>query len=377
VARHGKLLLEEYFYGFDAKRPHDTRSAGKTFAPMLVGLAIDRGAKLAPDTPVYDEFPEYKPFANWEPRKANVQLQHLMSMTAGYNCDEDNSADAPLNEDVMQDQDKQSDWYRYTLDAPMAHDPGGDKAYYCSAELNLAAGVAAKATSRWLPDFFFEAYAGPLQFKRYYLNLQPNGEAYMGGGAYVRPRDQLKLGQLYLNGGMWNGRRVMSKTWVEQSLTRHAAFEPRFGVDHEYGWGWHIHHIKLGDHTFTEYESGGNGGQLVVILPELDMVVGITGGAYGDFPTWGRWSIEIIPHYVIAAASRAGSAGAAQATLVISSAKAKPEKEKELERALRDVAEPARAQAGCVAFSLYRPSEDPKVIIAFERWASKKDHDQH
>ncbi len=150
-----------------------------------------------------------------------------------------------------------------------------------------------------------ELLARPLQFRSYHLNLQPTGEVYMGGGASIRPRDQLKLGQLYLNGGTWNGRRVLSAQWVRQSLAAHAEFEPRFGVDHLYGWGWHIQHLVVGGRTYTEYSAGGNGGQLVIIVPKLDMVVGFTGGAYGEFQSWGRWSVDLIPRYIIAAALRA------------------------------------------------------------------------
>jgi CubicO group peptidase (beta-lactamase class C family) len=278
IARHGKLVLEEYFYGFSPERTHDTRSAGKTFAPMLVGLARDHGAQVSPTTAVYSLFPHYKPFANWDERKQKMKVEDLMSMTAGYDCDEDHSETAPLNEDLMQDQKAQPDWYKFTLDAPMAHEPGGEQAYYCSPELNLVGGAAAQSSGKPGVDLFYEDYARPLQFHTYHLNLQPSGQAYMGGGAYIRPRDQLKLGQLYLNGGTWNGRRVLSKDWVAQSLRVHAKFEDQFfGVDHFYGWGWHILHLRVGNRTYTEYGSGGNGGQLVMILPELDMVVGFTG----------------------------------------------------------------------------------------------------
>jgi CubicO group peptidase (beta-lactamase class C family) len=303
LARHGKLVLEEYFYGFDAERPHDTRSAGKTFAPMLVGLARGNGANLGPDTPVYPLFERYKPFANWDERKNKMQLKDLMSMTAGYDCDEDHG-DFPANEDAMQNQDAQPDWYKFMLDAPMAHDPGGDRAYYCSGQLNLVAGAAGAASGLWLPELFDRYYARPLQFHAYALNLMPTGEAYFGGGAYIRARDQLKLGQLYLNRGTWNGKRVLDGEWVRQSLARHAAFEDRFGADHLYGWGWHVHHVKAGDRTFIEYESGGNGGQLVLVFPELDMVVGITGGAYGRFMNWGRWGLELVPQYIIGAVQK-------------------------------------------------------------------------
>jgi CubicO group peptidase (beta-lactamase class C family) len=303
IARHGKLVLEEYFYGFSPERSHDTRSAGKTFASMLVGLARDHGGKVSPTTPVYSLFPEYKPFANWDERKQRITVEDLMSMTAGYDCDEDHSETAPLNEDLMQDQKAQPDWYKFTLDAPMAHDPGGKQAYYCSPEPNLVGGVAAKSAGESVADLFYEDYARPLQFHTYHLNLQPTGEAYMGGGAYIRPRDQLKLGQLYLNGGTWNGRRVISKAWVAQSLAVRAKFQDQwFGVDHFYGWGWHILRLNVGGHSYTEYESGGNGGQFVLILPELDMVVGFTGGAYGNFRAWGPWATELMAQYIIPAA---------------------------------------------------------------------------
>jgi CubicO group peptidase (beta-lactamase class C family) len=129
----------------------------------------------------------------------------------------------------------------------------------------------------------------------------PTGEAYMGGGAYIRARDQLKLGQLYLNGGTWNGRRVIDRDWVERSLAVHGKFEDRFGVDHQYGWGWHISHLRVGDHTLTEYAAGGNGGQVVLFLPALDMVIGFTGSAYGDFRAWGPWSVQLVPQSILPA----------------------------------------------------------------------------
>ena len=304
IARHGKLVFEEYFHGFSADRPHDMRSAAKTFAPVLVGLAGGQRDSKTPDTMVYSVFVKDKPFANWDKRKATMRVKDLMSMTAGYDCDEDHSPNAPGNEGAMQSQTAQPDWYKYTLDLPMAHEPGGERAYYCSAELNLAGGIAHIVSGKPLIDLFYEDFARPLQFGTYHLNLMPTGEAYMGGGAYVRPRDQLKLGQLYLNGGIWNGRRILESDWVKQSLAVHAKFEDRLGADHQYGWGWHIHHLKVGNRVFTEYEAGGNGGQLVLILPELEMVVGFTGGAYGNFAAWGPWGIQLVPRYIIPAAMK-------------------------------------------------------------------------
>jgi CubicO group peptidase (beta-lactamase class C family) len=304
IARHGRLVLEEYFYGFSQDRVHDMRSAGKTFAPVLVGLARDRGATLTPQTPIYPLFAQYSSFANWDARKQKITLRDIMTMTAGNACN-DNDDNSPGNEDRMQSDEQQRDWYKYSLDLPMLKDPGGEDAVYCSGDLNLVGGAVAAATHTWLPEFFDENLARPLQFGRYYLNLMPNGQAYMGGGAYIRPRDQLKLGQLYLDGGVWNGKRMISKSWVAESTAVHSRFSPTYslGLKHEYGYGWHIHNLKSGTTTYRVFAAEGNGGQSVIVVPDLDLVVGFTGGSYGQFDQWYRWGLELVPQFIIPAVS--------------------------------------------------------------------------
>jgi CubicO group peptidase (beta-lactamase class C family) len=305
IARHGKLVLEEYFHGFDEERQHDMRSASKTFAPVLVGIARDHGFNLGPNTPVYSLFQEDGPFAHWDARKGQVTLKALMTMTSGFACD-DNDDVSPGNEDNMQSQTTQPNWYQYTLDLPMAAEPGGRHAVYCSADLNLVGGAVTRATHSWLPRFFDEYLARPLQFHTYHMNLMPTGEAYMGGGLFLRPRDELKLGQLYLSGGVWKNRRILSKDWVQQSTTAYSAFDPQTDYDapHEYGFGWHINHLRVGDRVFRTFTAGGNGGQLVIVIPQLDMVVGFNGGSYGEFTKWYRWGLQLLPQYIIPAALR-------------------------------------------------------------------------
>ncbi|PYL57709.1 MAG: 6-aminohexanoate hydrolase [Verrucomicrobia bacterium] len=302
IARHGKLVFEEYFYGFNKERPHDMRSASKTFAPLLVGIARDRGAKIDIDTPVYSQFPEYKEFANPDSRKLKMTVRDLITMTSGLACD-DNDESSPGNEDNMQQQKAQPDWYKYTLDLPMVRDPGGDHAVYCSAGINLLGGIVRNATHEWLPEFFYENVAKQLQIKTYHWNLMPSGDGYVGGGLYLRPRDQLKLGQLYLDGGEWNRHRVVSKDWVERSTSRQSTFGPTLGADHDYGYGWHLYHFDVGNRTFQAYAAGGNGGQIVMVIPDLDLVVGFTGGAYGEFAKWYKWQLELVPQFIIPAAT--------------------------------------------------------------------------
>jgi CubicO group peptidase (beta-lactamase class C family) len=303
IARHGKLVFEKYFYGFDQERPHDMRSASKTFGPLLAGIARDHGAKLGPDTPIYSLFPEYKPFANWDERKDKITLQDLMTMTSGLDC-VDSNPNSPGGEDVMQDQTRQPDWYKFFLDLPVLREAGGKDAVYCSSDINLVGGAVRNTTHRWLPDFFDEYVARPLQMHSFYVNLMPTGEAYMGGGLYLRPRDQLKLGQLYLNGGTWNRQRVVSADWVKESLIPRSGFPPVIDVDidHGYAYAWHTRPLKVGEHIFRDYFAAGNGGQQVIIIPDLDMVIGFTGGDYSEADKYFRWEIQLVPQYIIPAA---------------------------------------------------------------------------
>ena len=297
IARHGKLVLEEYFNGFDKDRPHDTRSAGKTFASVLVGIAIDSGAKFGVNSPVYPLFPEYK-FPNMDPRKMHLTVENLLTMTTGLACD-DNDDDSPGNEGVMQGQRLQPDWYEYTLGLPVSHEPGGSQAVYCSATINLLGGVVKNTMRTWIPEFFHKHYAKPMQIRRYHMNLMPTGEGYVGGGVYMRPRDLLKLGQLYLSGGTWNGTRVLSRSWVDQSTKRHSSYDR----EHGYGYAWHIHEYHAQGIVYKGHSAEGNGGQLVIVIPQLDLVVLFTAGNYQSYPVWRRFGEELVPQYVLRAAS--------------------------------------------------------------------------
>jgi len=173
---------------------------------------------------------------------------------------------------------------------------------YCSANINLVGAVVREATGKWLPDLFQQDFAQPLQITEYHMNLMPTGEAYMGGGLYMRPRDLLKLGQVYANGGAWNGKQVIGKDWVEQSTRRWSNLPDPLGMDHQYGFAWHIYHFNVGGKVYRMYFAGGNGGQLVMVFPELDMVANYNGGAYGEAQKFFRWQASLVPQYIIPSA---------------------------------------------------------------------------
>jgi len=295
IARKGKLVLEEYFFGFGRDLVHDTRSAAKTFASVMLGAAMRRGAAIAPETPVYPLFASLGPFDHPDPRKPRITLAQLMTHTSGLACDE-NDDSSPGNEDLMQSQHRQPDWRRHTLDLPMAHDPGTTYAY-CSAGMNLVGAALAASTGRWIPELFDQAIARPLGFGVYYWNLTPTLDGYTGGGVRMLPRDLLKLGQAYLDGGVWEGRRIVDSSWVRRSTT--AQFQT--GPQTADGYAWHLNTFESGEHRYQEYEANGNGGQFLIVVPELELAVVIFAGNYGQYGIWRHFRDDFVARDIVAA----------------------------------------------------------------------------
>jgi CubicO group peptidase (beta-lactamase class C family) len=313
VAHRGRLVLEEYFYGFDRDTPHDVRSAAKTFGSIMLGAAMREGAHISAETRIYPLLAGMGPFANPDARKARVTLAHLMTESSGLACN-DYDENSPGAEGNMQGQSTQPNWWRYTLDLPMAHEPG-ERYAYCSGNTNLVGAALRVATNTPVVDYFDRAIARSLQFGPYHWNLMPSGESYLGGGVQMRPRDLLKIGQLYLDGGVWNGRRVVSRAWATLSTSALQPInEQTTGLDaatfgNSYtrgadGYAWHRYGVRVGDRLVDEYEANGNGGQLLIVVPDHDLVVVFTGGNFGQGGIWIPWRNEIVGGQIIPAIGR-------------------------------------------------------------------------
>ncbi len=322
VSRRGRLVLEEYFHGFGAETPHDTRSAGKSLASMIAGLSYDRGdlvggEGLTPASRLVDAYGDAaaEPDASGDDLPAKGQreqwrrqmtLGHLLSMSSGLECDDDDG-DSVGNEGRVQDQQEQDSWRAYTLAVPTEREPGS-KALYCSAGIDLALGMVHEASGTWLPELFARGLARPLRIEEYHFNLAPSWEGYMGGGIYLRPRDQLKLGQVILDEGLWNDTRVLSAEWVELST------RPRAGIHEsgDYGLGWWSTDLvhPLTQETHRAIYASGNGGQLTIVVPSLEMVVQFSAGNYNNYGTWGRSLHEFVPARLMTAVVPSPEGGA-------------------------------------------------------------------
>ena len=275
VARHGRLVLEEYFHGEHRDKLHQTRSASKSVVSVLVGAAMHAGAPLRLDSPVYavmngGAFP-----ADLEPAKRAMTLEHLLTMSSGYWCD-DTDPKAPGNEETMDEQAEEPDFYRFTLRVPLATAPG-ENAVYCSSSPNLALGMLDRASGE-LPVYAFDRLvAGPMRIDTYAWGLDDAGNLYGGGGASFLPRDFLKFGQLMLDGGAWRGHRILDAGYAAR------AGAPLYHLRNvTYGYLWWSEDYPYKDRTVRVIRAAGAGGQLVNVIPELDLVVAVFGASYSS-----------------------------------------------------------------------------------------------
>lgn len=295
VAHRGKLVVEEYFHGYDGDTPHDSRSAGKSLTSALLGIALQQGFIDSIDTPVYPLFGGVSQYDNPSTEKDALTIRHLITMTSGLDCD-DGNYDSPGNEDVMQNQQSESDWYRYTLNLAMVRDPGS-AGVYCTGGINVVGSVLARSAGMNLKQFFHRFFAEPLGIDYYQMNLSPTLEAYMGGGIRLQPRDFLKLGQLYLDGGVWQGRRLLSEAYVTAS----AAAQSSINTTDDYGYAWWRQTYNVDDVAVETFYASGNGGQLLFVVPELELVVLIFAGNYSDGQTRNAFRDRFMSEHILPA----------------------------------------------------------------------------
>jgi CubicO group peptidase (beta-lactamase class C family) len=282
IARHGKLVLDEYFHGYSRDLPHELRSASKTALSVLIGAANTAGIRVPLDARVYETMGQ--PLGpNADPRKQSMTLEHLLSMSAGFECDPDSAAPNTADEDVM-GQSGVQDYYRYTLNVPLNAAPGA-QVFYCSMEPNLAGGMLEKIAGEPQIELFDRLIGRPLQMGRYHLGLQPSGAAYGGGGHNFTSRDFLKLAQLMLD-GRWAGRQILSPDWLQRSRAPLRDLFP----GQQYRLLWNSREYDWNGKKVRAYFAGGNGGQVSVAFPDLDLVIALTGGNYSApaTPMWRR-----------------------------------------------------------------------------------------
>jgi CubicO group peptidase (beta-lactamase class C family) len=281
VARHGKLIYENYFDGNGGDALRDTRSASKTITGMLVGIAIEQHLIQGVDTPVLTLL-DKRPAKNVDSRKDKITVEDFMTMSSMLECNDWNDF-SQGNEERMY---LTEDWVQFTLDLPIRsfpswepkpHDsPYGRSFSYCTAGPTTLAAVLEHVSKMTVAEFARKNLFSPLGIERADWKYSPTGLAMTGGGLGLASRDLLKLAQLYANGGQWAGKRVVPEFWVRVSIAPHA----RIDEQTEYGYFWWLKSFASGGKTYRSYFMSGNGGNKVAVFPELDLVVVLTSTNY-------------------------------------------------------------------------------------------------
>ncbi|MDB4891571.1 MAG: beta-lactamase [Gemmatimonadetes bacterium] len=292
VYRRGKLVVEEYFYGYDRDRVHQMRSASKSVVSALVGIAIDRGA-LSGDSELVTKRLPYASYGNPDPRKDRLMLRDLLSMRSGLACDDWNAA-SPGNESRVYES---NDWVKFVLDLPLTDQPG-TVGHYCSGNVAVAGRIVERATGKPLPAFAQENLFTPLGIRasdvRWNFTLSSENAGTFAQ-LYMRPRDMLKIGMLFQQQGKWNGRQVISRDWIARSTANWSTVG-----DSEYGYFWWHQWTNAatahGPQRVDMVVATGNGGQKIYIVPTLDLIVVLTGGNFNtNSPSMTIMAKDLLP----------------------------------------------------------------------------------
>jgi CubicO group peptidase (beta-lactamase class C family) len=278
VIRHGQLILETYYHGYTRDQPHILNSVTKSFVSALTGIAIHDGF-IASDRSKISE---------WFPEKPAIEVQHLLSMTSGIDWPQTASVNA------SRDMDRSPNWVQFILARPMAAAPGS-KSNYSNGDAHLLAAVLQRATGEDVLEFATKRLFQPLGIPQPRWDRDPQGVNIGSATIYMTPRDMVKLGQLYLKEGAWQGQQIVPADWVRKSLERHTGVVISKGIA-DYGYFWWLY-PKLG-----MFEAWGGAGQRIAVFRDLDLLVAMTANISDDTPV-SSFSQEVYRRIVNAAKS--------------------------------------------------------------------------
>lgn len=246
---------------------HTLQSVTKTITSAIIGAAVTRGDFPSIDTPVLSYFDTTK-VANIDARKRKMTVRHLLTMTGGFDWNENLPYTDPRNTGVVME--GAYDWVKYVIDLPMAREPGA-QFNYSSGESELLAHIFKRATGVDIEEYAAKHFFAPIGIERWYWKRTPTGLIDTEGGLYLEARDLARIWYLFGQDGVWNGTRVVSHDWVKSSVT--PAVSAGAGANApKYGLLWWLY-AEPGDATKLVWSGSGFGGQLPMWFPERDLLV--------------------------------------------------------------------------------------------------------
>ncbi|MFC4727419.1 serine hydrolase domain-containing protein [Coralloluteibacterium thermophilus] len=283
IVHRGALVHEAYFNGADPTTPHDTRSLTKSVTALLVGAAIERGLIDGVEAPVLAFFPDRRP-AHPGAFKDAITVEDLLTMSAQWECDDNNTYSAGHEERMY----LSADWVGFALDLPErgyapwqtrpADSPHGRAFAYCTANSFMLGAILERVSGMSLARFAREVLERPLGIRDALWKRASEGTGMGGGGTEYRSRDLARLGQLIVDDGQWQGRRVLSGDWT-RAMTQVRAQTP---FDADYGYQLWRFPLVAGTRRLHAWAMSGNGGNAVFLVPEEKLVVVVTRTHYNQ-----------------------------------------------------------------------------------------------
>lgn len=265
VSQGGQLVYERYFNSHGPNDLENVKSVSKSVLSALIGIAIDRG-----DLPGLDvtlgELLDTELQTIRDPEKARISLENLLTMQSGLRSTSIENYGAWVASD---------NWVNAALESPLVAPPGEDMVY-STGNTHLLSAILTRATGQSTFEFAREVLADPMGFDLAPWPRDPQGIYFGGNDMELTPRQLLALGELYLQDGRMGDRQIIPAEWVEASLAPRAK-SPQ-GEARYYGYGWWV--ARLMGHTVPH--AWGHGGQFIMLVPDLDLVLVSTSAVHGE-----------------------------------------------------------------------------------------------
>jgi CubicO group peptidase (beta-lactamase class C family) len=260
VYQNDHMVKEKYFHPGDSLSLHDVRSVTKSIMATLIGIAIDTGYIPSEDQKIGGYVQPL--VGTLDSTKANLKISHLLTMSAGLTGNE------------LTDLTEYSSWHNapdqisYTLDKPMTSLPG-QVFTYNSGVTHLLSAILTRASGMSTFEFGKRYLFQPLGIADPHWETDKRDFENGAAGLSLTPYDMLKIGQLYLNKGVYNGTRIVSEKWITKAASFKITTNNALPFGPDYGYCWWIGNIHSHDYFFAN----GWGGQFIVVVPDLRLIV--------------------------------------------------------------------------------------------------------
>lgn len=276
VIKNNKLLIEEYFNGENRNSLHDSRSVGKSFASTLLGIAIDE-KHIKNEYAFLKEFYQLKLFKNYTQKKDSITLKSLLTMSSSFLGD-DTDYSSPGNEENMY---PTKNWLKFSLDLPLhKHKKIGQEFTYFTAGVIILGDIIHKSVPKGLISFADTKLFAPLNITNYKWQYTPQKVGNTAGGIQLRAIDFAKYGQLYKNNGQWKGKQILTKKWVNKSLSKQISQSNAGIKNRHYGYLFWNKTYTVANKQYEVSFANGRGGNKIFIFKNIPYVIVITSSAY-------------------------------------------------------------------------------------------------